>query len=86
MYYRSGSTATDGQLAAAYDLWERSIERISTEAKRTGGRRGSSVSHEASGAVIAAYEGALIRVKINDDLGAFARFRIDTLQRLSTGS
>ena len=70
------------KLAQAYRFWERSIARLLEEAEVAGELREGIDPHTAAMELIDAYEGAIIRVKLNDDLEGFARFRTLALAKL----
>ncbi len=63
------------KLAEAYRSWENSIAGLLQEAEKAGELRAGVDPQMAAVELIDAYEGAIIRVKLNDDLEAFARFR-----------
>ncbi len=63
------------RLAEAYRAWESSVARLLQEAENAGELKAGVDPQMAAVELIDAYEGAIIRVKLNDDLDAFARFR-----------
>ncbi len=76
------SSVLRAKLAKAYRSWESSIARLLEEAEVAGELRDGIDPHMAAGELVDAYEGAIIRVKLNDDLEGFARFRTLALAKL----
>lgn len=74
------------KLAEAYRAWENSIVGILQEAQNAGELIEGVDPQMAAVELIDAYEGAIIRVKLNDDPDAFARFRRLALAKLRRSS
>jgi TetR/AcrR family transcriptional regulator, transcriptional repressor for nem operon len=69
-------------LATSFDRWERSIVELLSIAQQEGELSEDEDIADLAACIVEAYEGALIRVKVKDDVQAFTRFRNSHLKRL----
>lgn len=64
-----------GQLAAVFETWEGQLQAVLAEAQAAGEVAADLDPREAAAFLIEAYEGALIRMKVDGGTAAFERFK-----------
>ena len=77
------SPAFRDKLAAVFATWNAQLKRLLDEAKAAGEVAPRLDTQDAAAFLIEAYEGALIRMKVDGDFAAFRRFRLFALGSLS---